>query len=67
MSKYFISAINYAAATKIASERGIKREDFKFVPYGNIGRKESILGFHHVPKDNLIGNFTSDEVFYLTT
>ncbi len=63
--KYFIDAYDYGQALDKAIEMNLTPQEFVYVPRSD-NRRYSILGFHNIPKENLIGNFSDEEEFYLT-
>lgn len=63
---WFISASSYEEALNIAKEKNFKPRTWKYVPIDKKLRFMAISGFHGIPKENLIGTFSEEEILYLT-
>lgn len=64
--QYLISAADYFRAREIAMERKLLPSQWKYVPVDKNIRFSAISGCHAFPKENLLGDFTEEEIIYLT-
>lgn len=63
---YLISASDPAEAREMADQKNIPWDHCIYVPKNPGYRWDKIVGRHNLPKDNLIGSFSEEELAYLT-
>lgn len=64
MEKYLISRCSKFMAEIEAHERGLKKDEWVYVPFGR-GRADVLIG-RRVSRDKIIGNFTDIEIMMIT-
>ena len=65
--KYFISSLHLYEALDLGLDRGISPEDVIFVPHAPAEWREELLsGYTGILEDQLIGEFTDEEINQLT-
>jgi hypothetical protein len=65
MGKYLISAIERRWAVGIARDKGLKANQWVYVPFDENERKRRLLGRRVLSSEYLIGYFTDEEKEYL--
>lgn len=63
---YFISKTTYSEALAVAQALGLRASQWVFVPGERKLRYSAIAGRHGIPRGNIIGDFSDEEIIYLT-
>jgi len=66
MKKFIISAASYEDAVKMAKTRNIPPRGWIYAPEDKKLRLMALSAHHGFPRENLIGNFSEEEIIYLT-